>query len=385
MNKRLKTPQFLKKFTSSFDDLFIATFFILVALGLVTVFSASSMLSLKNVGHSYHYLLRQSLFVLIGTAAFFTFQSISFQTYKKWAPFLLIGCLILIIMVLIPGIGVKRGGATRWFSFFGFGFQPSEFLKLSVILFLSSSLSTKTPKELKSFKKGFLPYSLIILFCMGLVLLQRDFGSAMTIAFCSIILFFLAGIRFKYLFYSVITLITMSVPLIFFTPYRMNRILAFLDPWENFKHKGFQIIQSFVSFQSGGLWGQGIGGGKQKLFYLPAGHTDFIFAVLAEEAGFIGSSLAILAFFFIFWKGLNLARKNNNDPFAFLLSSGIIILFTGNVIINLGVVMGLLPTKGLTLPLFSYGGSSLLMYMVAFGILMNVFMQKKSSTTNEKT
>jgi len=353
------------------EVLFLSILFYLIAFGLIMVFSASSMLSMQNYGHSNHFLFRQLFFVVIGCIAFYITMNTPYERIKKAAPYILLTTLFLVLLVLVPGVGTSGGGATRWLPLFGFTLQPSEFLKLAVIIFMAASLSKKLPDNLKNFKYGFLPYIFLIAICMRLLLYQKDFGSAMTIAFVGFILLFIAGTRIIYMIYSTIGLIAVSIPLIMLSPYRMSRVMSFLDPWLDFRNKGYQIIQSYVAFQSGGMLGQGLGAGKQKLFYLPAGHTDFIFSVLSEELGLLGSLTVILSFFFLFWNGIKMTRKVT-DPFGYLLASGIMVLFAGNVLLNLCVVTGLLPTKGATLPLFSYGGSSFVMHMIAFGIFINI-------------
>lgn len=363
------------------DHIFIGTFFTLIAIGLIAIFSASSLLSVQQYGNSSHYVQRQGLFVLAGFFSFYIFSRLPYHYYQKHALPILAVALFFVLLVLIPGVGIKRGGATRWLPLIFFNVQPSEFLKLALVIYLANSISKIPLNRLQDFKHGFMPFAILVISCMTIVLLQRDFGSAMTIGLCSIILLFVAGTHLKYLIYSLLSLICVSIPLVLFSPYRMNRVLAFLDPWADFKNKGYQIIQSYVAFQAGGITGMGLGAGKQKLFYLPAGHTDFIFSVLAEETGLIGCSFVLLGFLVLFWRGMALAQKSC-DAFGYLLATGILVLFTGNVIINLCVVMGLLPTKGLTLPLFSYGGSSLLMYMTAFGILVNIFSRAKKNAPN---
>ncbi len=358
------------KFYDHALPLIVLTF---VIIGIVMVYSSSSISATNRFGDSTYFLKRQLCFAVIGFLCMLLAMKIKYQVLKRLVYPILITSLLLLILVLIPGIGTTIGGSMRWFRIGPLSFQPSEFAKLALIIFLAYSLSNKE-KKIKSFSIGFLPHLLVTLFMFVLVLLQPDFGTAMLLLLLFFVLIFAAGSRVRYLAYLTGITSVGCYFLISSVGYRLDRVTAFLNPWKDPTSTGFQIIQSFLAFGSGGLWGTGLGNGKQKLFYLPEPHTDFIFSIIGEELGFIGVLLLIILFITLAYCGIRICSKAP-DLFGTYLALGITSLIVLHAVINLGVVMGLLPTKGSTLPFISYGGTSLVVNLISIGILLNISSQ----------
>jgi len=345
----------------------------LTCLGVVMVFSSSSIMAVREYSDSLHFLKRQGGYAVVGFAMMALLMRIDLDLLRKAAWPVLGFCALLLVAVLIPGVGKKVGGAARWIKIGGFAFQPAEFVKLGLVLFMAHSLSRKQDK-LKSFRLGFLPYMLILAVLLALLLAQPDLGSALTLGVVAVSMLLVAGTRLKYL--AGIGLIAM--PFLYFmvmnVDYRRRRILAFLNPWEDPSDTGFQIIQSWIAFGSGGPFGQGLGESKQKLFYLPEAHTDFIFSVIGEELGFIGVFVIAAMFMLLIIRGFR-TSLNAPDEFSCFLAFGITLLIGMQAFVNMAVVMGMVPTKGLALPFLSYGGTSLVTTLAAIGILLNVSRQ----------
>jgi len=278
--------------------------------------------------------------------------------------------LLLLLAVLTPGIGVKVGGAKRWLHAPGFNFQPAEVAKLAIILYAASLLSRRGDRVRESVA-GFLPLVVIGALIATLLLAQPDFGGAAMVAALVTIMLFVGGTKVKYLAYGAIAAVPALVALVATSSYRRTRVLAFLDPWSSRSDTGYQIVQSFLAFGAGGWHGVGLGDGRQKLLYLPEAHTDFIFSVVGEEMGLIGVLVILGLYGTILWRGTRIAMRAP-DPFGAYLAVGLTSLVGLQAIMNMGVVMGLLPTKGLTLPLVSYGGSSILVSLVAIGMLLAI-------------
>lgn len=356
-----------------YDHLLLLIVFILVGIGVVMVYSSSSIAAASRFGDGIHFLKRQACFALIGFLIMFLAMNIRYQVLKRLVYPIIITSLLLLILVLIPGIGSIIGGSSRWFRIGTLSFQPSELAKLTLIIFLAYSLSNKE-KTIKSFSIGFLPHLIVTFLMFALVLLQPDFGTAMILLFLFFILMFVAGSRIRHLAYLLSVMSVGCYFLISCVGYRLERVTAYLNPWEDPTATGFQVIQSFLAFGSGGLWGTGLGNGKQKLFYLPEPHTDFIFSIIGEELGFMGVLFVIILFIILFCCGVKIALKAP-DLFGTYLALGITSLIVLHVVINLGVVLGLLPTKGSTLPFISYGGTSLVINLVSIGILLNISSQ----------
>lgn len=343
---------------------------LLIAIGIIMVYSASAIYAYERLGNSLFFLKRHLLFLFIGTVSMLFVMVIDYEYLKRYSRVLMIISLLLLALVLIPGVGHEAGGARRWLRIWGFSFQPSEATKLCLIIYMADVLSRKG-NELKHFFSGFLPPAIILGICLALVLLEPDLGTAILIALITFLMFFVAGAKIDHVVYMLLLAMPFLYFTIFRTPYRRNRILAFLDPWRDPKGTGFQIIQSFLALGSGGLIGVGLGQSKQKLFYLPASHTDFIFSIIGEELGFLGTLSVLVLFFILTLQGMRVAVRCNGR-FGRLLSLGIVSMITLEAIIHIGVSTGSIPTKGLPLPFISYGGSSLVFHMLAVGILLNV-------------
>lgn len=333
-------------------------------------FSASAVLAQERYGDSYHFLKRTLMFACIGFAGLGVAARFPYGRYRTVVYPIVIGTLALMLALFIPGVGRTIGGATRWISVGPLAFQPSEVAKIMMIVFLSYSLEKKA-RWIKSFGIGFLPHIFFMGVVAACILYQRDLGAAAIIATVTWCLMFVAGVRLTYLFGMVVAALPIATALIAGTEYRRRRILAFLNPWSDQYGSGFQIIQSYVAFNEGGWFGRGLGQGQQKLFYLPEAHTDFILSVIGEELGLAGTLLIIGVFGFFCYRGLRVALLAP-DLFGRYLAIGCTLLICLEAVLNMGVVMGILPTKGLTLPFISYGGSSLVLSLIAVGILLNV-------------
>ncbi len=343
---------------------------IFLALGTVMVYSSSAIYAYENMGDSLLFLKRHVLFLALSIAGAVCFMSFDYRKLKKYSRGILMICLALLVFVAIPGLGSKAGGARRWFRFGAFSFQPSEMAKLGLIIYLADFLSRKKP-YINKFLQVLLPVLAVAGATGGLILLQPDLGTAVVIAFFTLILLFSAGLRWSYILGSFAAAFPLFYFLIVKVPYRWRRVKIFLNPWQDARGTGFQLVQSFLALGSGGIFGAGLGMSKQKLFYLPEGHTDFIFSIIGEELGLIGTLSVTLLFAAFFWQGMRLVFKVE-DPFGSFLALGIVSMIALEVIINIGVSIGALPTKGLPLPFISYGGSALFFHMIATGLLLNV-------------
>ncbi|GIP10735.1 stage V sporulation protein E [Paenibacillus macerans] len=342
----------------------------LLAIGIVMVYSAGSVLAFHDYGDSFYFVKRQLLFAVLGLVAMFLMMNFDYRLLRKYAKVGLLICFALLVIVLIPGIGVVRGGARSWLGISSFGIQPSEFMKLGMILFLSYFLSQEDYK-ITNFTKGLLPPLGVIGLAFGLIMLQPDLGTGTVMLGASLLIVFTAGARILHLAGLAGLGALGFVGLILAAPYRLKRITAFLDPWSDPLGAGYQIIQSLYAIGPGGLAGLGLGMSRQKYSYVPEPQTDFIFSILAEELGFIGGLLVLLLFLILVWRGMRVAMTID-DTFGSLLAVGIVGMVAVQVVINIGVVIGLMPVTGITLPLISYGGSSLTLMLTALGILLNL-------------
>lgn len=349
--------------------LFLLTF-TLVGIGLVAIYSTSAIYAEEKYGDSAHFLKRQLLWMGLS----FTFMMIAMMTkyelLKTLSKPLLFLSMFLLILVLLPQFGKEAGGARRWLRLGGFSFQPSEMAKLALILYLAAYLTRKQDR-VKEFWRGLVAPLLVLGIVVGLIFLQPDLGTGLLIGMVALILLFVAGVRIIYLAGLSLSALPALYFLILQAPYRVKRILAFLDPWKDPKGVGYQITQSFLALGSGGLFGDGLGQSRQKLFYLPAAHTDFIFSIIGEELGFVGTAAIVTLFLLFIWAGMRIAYRAP-DLFGHLLAVGITVAIGLQAIINVGVATGSLPTKGIPLPFISFGGSSLLVNMVGVGLLLNI-------------
>ena len=342
----------------------------LTCFGVVMVYSSSSIMAAKRFGDGFFFLKRQGLFAIFGLGMMFLAMQFDYHHLRKLAAPLFFVSILLLVAVLLPGVGSKAGGAARWIRALGFSLQPSELAKLALVIYLAHSLAKKKDK-IRSLKFGFIPYMIVLAVVLLLLLMQPDLGTALTLAAVAMTMLLVAGARLSY----IVSIVLLALPFLYMAimqvGYRRRRILAFLNPWEDPTDTGFQIIQSWIAFGNGGISGTGLGEGKQKLFYLPEAHTDFIFSVVGEELGFIGVCTVVAIFLMLILRGIRTSLRAR-DEFGSLLAFGISLMLGLQVIINLGVVLGLLPTKGMTLPMISYGGTSLLVTLTAIGILLNV-------------
>lgn len=353
-----------------YDLILIVPTLMLLTLGLIIIYSSSSVLAQQEMGDSYFFLKKQSAFALLGLFLMIVAKNIPLSFYKKIVyPFLFLN-LLLLILVLIPGIGTKIGGARRWLNIAGISFQPSELAKLCLSFYMAYSMSKKVHK-MDLFSRGVLPHLVIAGSFIALILIQPDFGTSVIIAGWILLLLFIGGARLWQISMMVLISVPMLIHAVFGADYRIKRWWAFLNPWDDPQGVGFQIIHSFLAFGSGGIFGVGLGNSKQKLFYLPEPHTDFILSIIGEELGFMGIMFVISMFLIIIIRGIKIAL-NARELFGCYLALGITSFLAIQVLINMGVVMGLLPTKGLTLPLLSYGGSSLVTSLISIGVLLNI-------------
>ncbi|MFL5814881.1 MAG: putative lipid II flippase FtsW [Bdellovibrionia bacterium] len=356
------------------DLVLLMTVGAMVVFGLLMVYSSSYIFAQEKTGDGFSFIKKQMLYALVGFGGLFGICRIDYRNWFKWAyPFLGVS-IGLLIMVLIPGVGTKVLGAQRWIRLGPFGFQPGELAKFAVIVFASSQLARKSDR-IHTVAAGIVSPFLVPLPAMLLLLMQPDFGTTVMITVVMFTLMFLAGVPKRFLGGIILLGATVGSWLALSSPYRRARVMTYLDPWKDPGGKGFQILQSLTGIHNGHFWGVGLGNGKEKLFYLPEAHNDFIFAVIGEELGFVGIVVVVVAFLYLIYRGLNIAfncQKQYQDRFGMLLASGITLALGLQGFVNMAVVMGLLPTKGLTLPFISYGGSALMIDLFAVGVLLSV-------------
>ena len=335
------------------------------------VFSSSAAYTEQN--DSFYFLKRQVLWCLLGTGLLLITKNLDYHNLHQYTYPIMIFTFLLLIVVMFPEFSKKVGGARRWLAFGGFSFQPSELAKFTLVLFIAKSL-VKRADKLRNFAYGYLPNLIVLGFFFIPILFQPDFGTVMVILTVTFTMLFIAGLRKKFLFLSILVIIPFIALAISFAEYRTRRIIAFLNPWEDPSGAGFQAVQSFYAFGRGGFWGAGLGESSQKLYRLPEAHTDFIFSVIGEELGFVGTTAIVLLFLIFIWRGF-LTAYQAKDPFGTHLATGLTLLIGLQAFINLGVASGLLPTKGLTLPFISMGGSSMLVTMLSVGVILNISEQ----------
>ena len=334
------------------------------------IYSASYVWAEYKFNDAYKFLKTQAIFLIIGYILMMVVSKIDYHQYQKKSNLIFGICFLLLILVLIPGIGTVRNGSRSWFGIGGFGVQPSEFTKLGLIIFTSKYL-TKNNKELKNIKKGVIPILLVLFSVFFLIMLQPDFGTGVVIVVSIIVLLFISGVKMGFFVKIGILGLIGIVILIIIAPYRLERIVSFLNPWSDPLGSGFQIIQSLYAIGPGGLLGFGLGNSIQKHFYLPEPQTDFIFSIISEEFGFMGVLIVATLFITIIYQGIK-TSINCEDHFGKYLSFGIIFSLAFQTLLNLMVVVGLIPVTGVTLPFLSYGGSSLLITMISIGIVLNI-------------
>ena len=342
----------------------------LVGIGIVMVYSASSAVALKKFGADFHFLKRQATFAFLGLMALVLCRHFPYRWYRALAYPLLLVAVALLLTVEFSQWGIEAGGAKRWLRLGPVSFQPSEFARLALIVYLAYSLEKKGDL-VNRFSIGFLPHCAVFGCLAYLISRQPDFGAIVILGALTWLMLFIGGVRFTYLAGLIVVMLPAGYFYLISADYRWNRVLGFLDPWKYPSEQGYQIVHSLMAFGTGGLWGSGIGKGYQKLFYLPEPHTDFIFSVIGEELGLIGVLVIVALYATVILKGISISRQAT-DAFGSYLAAGLTAAMGLQICINMAVTLGLLPTKGLTLPFISYGGSSLLMNMAAIGILMNI-------------
>ena len=359
-----------KKNSKTDLNIFLFTISALIIIGLVFIYSSSSVYALEKFG-SPHYFVKKQFFGLIlgliGLTAAFLFP---LHLIKKLTPYIFFVTLGLTSITLVKGLSQKIHGSSRWIKICGFGFQPSEMLKLALILYIAYFISKKGD-TVRSFFNGYLPV-MIILGAISLILLaQPDFGLTVTLVTTTFMMLFIATFRSSHLLLTLFAMVPTAVYLVILKPYRLKRILTFLNPWSDPQGSGFQIIQSLIAIGSGSFYGVGIANSKQKFFYLPMQHTDFIFSIIAEETGFMGSLLIITLFILFAYFGMKIALQLT-DKFGTFVLLGFVILISLQAIINLSVATGLAPTKGIGLPFVSYGNTSLVCSLAMVGLIINI-------------
>ena len=352
------------------DLVLLGAILALLGIGFIMVYSSSAVRGFIQFDDPYHYLKMEIMWVTIGLVALFLSMRVDLQWLRQFAKPALFLAIALLIAVKIPGIGRKVNGADRWIGLGPMSIQPSEVIKLSMVLMMSHLLALN-PYKIKSFRKGVLPILGLLGVIAGLIMLQPDLGTTLVIAATTFFMLIAAGARVSHILALAGTGLGLVVVAIAAAPYRMRRIFAFLDPWADPLGNGYQTIQALLALGPGGLFGLGLGQSRQKFLYLPENHTDFIFAMIGEELGFIGATLIILLFFLFAWRGFRVAMRAP-DAFTGFLAVGLTAMVSIQAMINMGVVSGLLPVTGITLPFISYGGTSLVFTMVGVGVLLNI-------------
>lgn len=353
------------------DFVIFLTVLLLLSIGIIMVFSSSQYAAFyEHKGDSFYYLRKQLFNALVGIGAMIFVMKINYEKLKLFAQPALIGSFVLLGLLLVSGVGIEHKGSVRWLGAGPLQFQPSEVMKITMVMYMALSLSKKQ-HLVQSFTRGFLPHLAVLAGACLLILLQPDLGTAVALAGTTFVMLWCAGARKLHLALLAAAGLTLVAAAIYFEPYRMARFLAFLDPWKDPQDTGFQTVQSLLAIGSGGFLGVGLGAGRAKTFYLPERHTDFIFSILSEELGFIGGALVIVLFLLFVWRGLKVA-VSSPESFGSLLAIGVTSMVGLQAIINLGVVTGSLPVTGITLPFISYGGSSLVFSLAGIGLLLNV-------------
>jgi cell division protein FtsW len=342
----------------------------LLLVGVTMVLSTSYLYADERFADGTYFFRKQLIALGAGMVGLIACSLLSAPAYRRLAYPLLAATVLILVVVVVPGIGVLRGGARRWLSVAGLTFQPAELAKLALVLYLAHSMAKKE-EHIKSFTLGVLPHLIVAGLCLGLLLLEPDFGTALILGMLLYAMLFVGGVRISHLLATGLVALPALLYIMITAPYRLRRLVSFLDPWADPQNTGFQVIQSLIAFGSGQFVGRGLGEGRQKLFYLPEAHTDFVFSVIGEEVGFIGA-LAVLALFgVIVVRGLRLAGKIE-EPFEQYLAFGLTMLIGLQALIHMGVVMGIMPAKGLVLPFISYGGSALVTNLMEAGILLSL-------------
>ena len=352
------------------DRLLLIVTFLLLAAGIVMIYSASAIRAQERFGDPSFFLKKQIVWAVLGLLAMGWTMRWDLKRLQRWTPILLLASLFLLLLVLVPAVGMKVNGARRWLRLAGQSFQPAEFAKLALILFLASYFARRQDR-LDSFLDGFLPPLIMTGMMAGLVILQPNFGTAVVILCVAGMLFFVGGVRWSHLAATAAAAVPALLLLMLRSPHGRMRLLALMDPARVSAKATYQLDQSFYALGPGGLLGRGLGDSMQKLFFLPEPHTDFIFAIVGEEMGYVGTIVVVILFGLFLWRGTRAAVRAG-DPYASFVAVGITGLVVGQAALNMGVVSGLLPTTGVPLPFLSFGGSSLVITLVSVGLLLNI-------------
>jgi len=354
--------------------LFIATV-LLLSLSMVMVYSASAVVAMERTGRPYLFLTKQAMWAALGMAVLALVMRVDYKTYKEpafiWTTLGLVA-LGLIGVLFSPPVNNAR----RWFAIGGLGIQPSELAKLTAIFFIAALLERRMDR-INELGYSLIPIGLVVAGLVGLILLEPDFGTSMSLALIAAVMVFAAGLDYRYIVGAALAVLPVVAFLATSASYRRRRLLTFLNPWEDPLGAGFQIIQSLIAVGTGGVWGKGLMNGVQKLFFLPEPHTDFIYSVIAEELGLVGATAVVICFCVITWRGLRVAVRAP-DRFGTFLALGLTAMIAIQAFVNISVVLGLMPTKGIPLPFVSNGGSSLLINLLGMGILLNVSQHASS-------
>lgn len=354
----------------SLDFILFFTVIALLSFGVVMVYSSSAVSAYVNFNDSYYFFKRQIIWVTLGMIAMLFAIHVDYHVWRKLAVPILIVTIILLILVLIPGLGKVVNGARRWLGFGSLYLQPSEIAKLGMVIFSSASLS-RHQEKITNFMKGLAPQLLILLAVFGLILKEPDLGTALAIGGTVFIMLFTAGAKLSHLASLGLVGVVGIIAAIILEPYRLKRLLAFNNPWADPLDTGYHIIQSLYALGSGGLFGVGLGRSREKFLYLPEPHTDFIFAILGEELGFIGTITVILLFFLFAWRGFKVAI-GAPDLYGSMLAGGLTTMIIMQAMMNIAVVTASMPVTGIPLPFISFGGSALIFTLIGVGILLNI-------------
>lgn len=351
------------------DRILFTAALLLVGASVVMVYSASAVLALEWYQQPYFFLIKQGLWTILGLAVLGIAMRVDYRSYRSepfiWGVVALVS-LMLVAVLFSPPVN----GTRRWFGFGPLGIQPSELAKIACVLFTAMMLERRMHR-IDELSYSVLPVGIVAGGLVGLILLQPDFGTAMSVLLITGVMVFAAGLHYRYFIGSTLAVLPVVYVVLVSAPYRRRRLMAFWDPWADPLGDGFQIIQSLVAVGTGGVFGRGVMAGVQKLFYLPEPHTDFIYAVIAEEVGLIGATAVLLCFGVIAWRGLRIATRAE-DAFGAFLAIGVTTMIVVQALVNISVVLGMLPTKGIPLPLVSSGGSSLLINLLGVGMLLNI-------------
>ncbi|MCA9670163.1 MAG: putative lipid II flippase FtsW [Myxococcales bacterium] len=356
------------------DLLLLAAALSLIGLGVVMVYSSSAVFAASRYKDSMFFFKRDLVYACVGLVALYIGARIDYRLYQRFTYPLLLGVTALLVMLMIPGLGTRVDGAVRWFRIAGVSFQPSEAAKFALVVYLAYSLAKKR-SEMRTFSIGFLPHLIVASLVSALVLRQPDLGSAAILMSVTMLLLLVAGTKLSYVLLAALAATPLAYQQIVGTPWRLRRLLAFLDPWAHRRDAGYQMAESLITVGSGGVSGLGLGDGRQKLFFLPAAHTDFIFAIIGEELGLVGLVAVVGVYGLLVLRGLR-AAHGARELFGTYLAYGLTTMFGLQALLHMAVVLGLVPTKGITLPLVSYGGTALVASSFCVGVLLNISMRK---------